>query len=423
LLSQDFPAGDAKAFRATIGANAPLPRSRAKEQHGHLMTTASEQIIAAFYAAWAHLAGLSALELAVNSGLSIAVVGLAFGLGRLAKAALHRGASILPGRADAEKHVRTRRVARFTRSVFATALVLGAAYLILGIWGLDVAAWMSRGLGEQLVRSILRVTLLVVLAFAAIEIGGLLINQLVGRLARNSTATRRRAQLNTLAPLLRGVIQTVIVLIVVLMLFSEIGVQIGPLLAGAGVVGLAVGFGAQTLVKDFLTGVFLLMEDIVAVGDVVNIGGFGGLVEEMTLRTIRLRDFDGTLHVFPYSEAQVVHNLTKTFSYYVFNLQISYESDIDQATEVMRRTGEELKADPAFADMILEPIEVVGVDALADSGVVVKARIKTLPSKQWSVGREYNRRIKQAFDANGIEIPYPHVKMMVSPVQPAEMPA
>ena len=137
------------------------------------------------------------------------------------------------------------------------------------------------------------------------------------------------------------------------------------------------------------------------------------LSRRVGLRTIRLRDFDGTLHVFPYGEAQVVHNLTKTFSYYVFDLQISYESDIDRALQVMRRTGQELQKDPAFAARILEPIEVVGVDSLGDSGVSLKARIKTVPIEQWSVGREYNRRIKLAFDREGIVIPYPHMRIVL----------
>jgi len=202
---------------------------------------------------------------------------------------------------------------------------------------------------------------------------------------------------------------------------SEVGVQIGPLLAGAGVVGIAVGFGAQTLVKDFLTGLFLIAEDIVSVGDIVRIGDSGGLVEEMTLRTIRLRDFDGALHVFPYGEAQVVHNLTKTFSYSVFDLQISYGSSIDAALRLMREVGEEMRLDPGFSDKILEPIEVVGVDNLADSGVVLKARIKTRPLEQWTVGREYNRRIKHAFDAAGVEIPFPHMKVVLPEGQISEL--
>ncbi len=202
---------------------------------------------------------------------------------------------------------------------------------------------------------------------------------------------------------------------------GKLGVKIGPLLAGAGVVGVALGFGAQTLVKDFLTGIFLIVEDIVSVGDIVRIGDSGGLVEQMTLRTIRLRDFDGTVHVFPYSEAQVLHNLTKSFSYYVFDLQVPYASDLDAALAIMRRVGARLKADPDFADKILEPIEVVGVDSLADSGVVLKARIKTPPLQQWTVGREYNRRIKLAFDEAGVEIPFPHLKIVMPERQIAEL--
>jgi small conductance mechanosensitive channel len=202
-----------------------------------------------------------------------------------------------------------------------------------------------------------------------------------------------------------------------MMALSEIGVEIGPLLAGAGIVGLAVGFGAQTLVKDFLTGLFLIIEDIVSVGDVARIGDSGGLVEDMSLRTIKLRDFDGTLHVIPYGEAQIIRNLTKGFSFYVFDLSISYSSDILKALDLMKETGDELMRDEKFSPLILEPIEVFGVDKLGDSGVVLKARIKTKPIQQWNVGREYLKRIKLAFDAHGIEIPFPHLKL-VPPDQP-----
>ncbi len=141
----------------------------------------------------------------------------------------------------------------------------------------------------------------------------------------------------------------------------------------------------------------------------------------MTLRTIRLRDFDGTLHVLPYSEAQIVHNLTKTFSYYVFDLQVSYGSDIDEALAIMTRVGADMQAEPEFGAKILEPIEVVGVDNLADSGVMLKARIKTLPIQQWAVGREYNRRIKLAFDKAGIEIPFPHMQVVLPEQQLSEL--
>mgnify|MGYP001474894075 CR=1 FL=1 len=231
---------------------------------------------------------------------------------------------------------------------------------------------------------------------------------------RCAETRRRAAQLRSLGPMTRGAARTVIAIFAGLLIISQLGIEVGPLLAGAGVVGIAVGLGAQTIVKDYLTGFSLILEDVVSVGDVVRIGDSGGLVEAMTLRTISLRDFDGTLHTIPYGETQTVHNLTKTFSYYVFNLPVSYDSDIDKALALMGAVGAELQTEAAFKAKILEPIEVVGVDQLADSGVVLKARIKTAPTEQWVVGREYNRRIKLAFDEAGIEIPSPHLKLLLS---------
>ena len=189
-----------------------------------------------------------------------------------------------------------------------------------------------------------------------------------------------------------------------MMALSEIGVEIGPLLAGAGIVGLAIGFGAQTIVKDFLTGIFLIIEDAVSVGDVVMIADFGGVVEEMSIRTIKLRDFDGTLHIFPYSEAQVIHNRTKNFSFAVFNLQVAHTADVTRALDLMKQTGDTLKAEESFTPFIESPIEVVGVDQVNDAGVTLKARIKTAPGKQWMIQREYLRRIKLAFDEAGIDV-------------------
>lgn len=382
------------------------------------LSTASERLIGGLTAAWTALRELGPLEASINIGLSALVLIAAYAAGRLVQYLLHRGARALPGPADAEKHVRTRRVARFTWTVFEGALVLAAVFGVAAVWGFDLMGWLSRGLGEQLVRSTIRITVLVVLTFAALELAGLLVARVMARISPDPADIRRSAQLATLAPLLRGVAQGAILVLAALMILGEIGVKIGPLLAGAGVIGIAIGFGAQTLVKDFLTGTFLIAEDIVAVGDIVTINSFGGVVEEMTLRTIRLRDLDGTLHVFPYSEAQVIHNMTKTFSFYVFDLMISYESDIDRAFELMREVGAQMQADPEFADRIIEPFEILGVNELGDSGVVLKGRLKTRPGAQWGVGREYNRRIKLAFDAGGIEIPYPHMKL-VTPQPPA----
>jgi len=162
------------------------------------------------------------------------------------------------------------------------------------------------------------------------------------------------------------------------------------------------------LVKDFLTGIFLVLEDTVSIGDVIKIGEFGGVVEEMSLRTIKLRDFNGTLHVFPYSEAQVIHNRTKNFGYAVFELQVSYLSDIDKAIAVARETAETLAKDEKYEPLILAPAEVLGVDAITDNAVMIKGRIKTRPGDQWRVRREFNRRIKYAFDAAGVLFEHRH---------------
>jgi small conductance mechanosensitive channel len=384
------------------------------------MTTAGDATVRAWRDTLATFQAMTWEEAALNVVFTFGVVAAAFVLGRYAPRLFRRTVHRLPGKPSAEKMVRASRFARLLSHLVHIALVMGAVLIVAEIWGLSLLTWLYGVLGPEGTRTLIRLGLLALAAIAAYEAAGFVIGRSIARLARRSEGRRRRGQLNTLGPLLIGLAHAVIGVIVVMMVLSELGVKIGPLLAGAGVVGIAVGFGAQTIVKDLLTGAFLIVEDIIAVGDVVRIGDCGGLVEKMTLRTIRLRDFDGTLHVLPYGEAQVVHNMTKSFSYYVFDLQVSYEADIDKALEIMRATGAELQADPAFAEMILEPIEVVGVEGLGESGVNLKARIKTRPLDQWNVGREYNRRIKLAFDAAGIEIPYPHMKLVLpEPIQTA----
>jgi len=383
--------------------------------------TASERILAALKGLISHFAAMSPMAWALNLLLTLAAVGIAAGAGRLARRLARLGAHRLPGPADAELTVRANRLARLAGWTIQALAGLAALLVVADVWGLNLLAWTATPLGARILAGLVRLGLLLVATVAVFELVSLAIGRGMEGFATHAAEPRRRAQLATLEPLLKGVAQTAIVIVALLMSLSELGVKIGPLLAGAGVVGVALGFGAQTLVKDFLTGIFLIVEDIVSVGDIVRIGDSGGLVEQMTLRTIRLRDFDGTVHVFPYSEAQVLHNLTKSFSYYVFDLQVSYGSDLDAALSIMRKVGARLKADPDFADKILEPIEVVGVDNLADSGVVLKARIKTQPLQQWTVGREYNRRIKLAFDEAGVEIPFPHLKVVMPERQVAEL--
>lgn len=375
--------------------------------------TASERLFEWVDRLGAELARIGPAGLAINLGATVLAVAAAWVLSRGLRRLVRRGLRRFPGPSNAEKHVRGARALGFTSAVLNLFIVAGAILAVAAIWGVDVAVWLFSGMGGELAQMLLRAGLILLATVLALEAAGYLINQAISRLAARSADRRRAAQLNTFGPLLRGAAQTAIVVVAALTLLGDLGVRIGPLLAGAGVLGVALGFGAQTVVRDLLTGFFLLIEDILAVGDIVRIGDSAGLVEAMTLRTIRLRDFDGTLHVVPYGEAQVVRNLTKTFSYYVFELQVSYGSDIDRALDIMRETGAQLQADPDFRDRILEPIEVAGVDNLAESGVVLKARIKTRPIEQWNVGRAYNRRIKLAFDREGVEIPFPHLKVVL----------
>lgn len=195
------------------------------------------------------------------------------------------------------------------------------------------------------------------------------------------------------------------------MALRELGFDIGPLLAGAGVMGLAIGFGAQNLVRDVISGVFFLIENQIRVNDVAVINGTGGLVEEVNLRTTVLRSLDGTVHVFPNGTITTLSNMTREYSYYVFDLGVAYKEDVDHVMDAIRAVGRELQATEPFASEILGPVEIFGVDKFADSAVVIKGRIKTRPIQQWMVGREFNRRIKRRFDELGIEIPLPHLSL------------
>jgi len=220
-----------------------------------------------------------------------------------------------------------------------------------------------------------------------------------------------RAQIkrvDTLTHIVRDVARIVILFVGMTMILSEGGIDLKPLLAAAGLGGLAVGFGAQSLVKDLIAGFFILWEDSVRIGDVVEVAGVVGLVEEVELRTIRLRDVSGNLHVVPNGAIDKVKNLTKDYSYSLFDIGVAYRENPDEVMGILQEIAGDLRRDSRFADDILEPLEMLGVDQFKDSAVMIKCRIKTEPHKQWRVGREMNRRIRNTFEAKGIEIPFPY---------------
>ncbi|HOV77506.1 MAG TPA: mechanosensitive ion channel family protein, partial [Sedimentisphaerales bacterium] len=228
----------------------------------------------------------------------------------------------------------------------------------------------------------------------------------LGRRKAMDEEYKKRA--DTLSSVLGYLLSATIVTVAVLMILSQLRIEIGPVLAAAGVLGVAVGFGAQHLVQDVISGFFILLDDEIRVGDVVEIAGKSGLVERLNLRMVVLRDLAGNVHYVRNGKIDIVTNMTKDWSRYVFDIGVAYRENVDEVINVIRQVDESLRSDPVYAQDILEPIEILGLDRFADSAVVIRARTKTKPIKQWSVGREFNRRLKKRFDELGIEIPFPH---------------
>jgi moderate conductance mechanosensitive channel len=223
--------------------------------------------------------------------------------------------------------------------------------------------------------------------------------------------TQKRAK--TIGKIINNAANVIVLGVSAMMILSEFGMNIAPIITGAGIVGLAVGFGAQNLVRDVISGFFLILEDQLRVGDIAKINGVGGAVEAIRLRTTTLRDVQGTVHIFPNGGINSVANMTKEFSYSVIDVGVAYKERVDDVMELLEQIGAELQADPKFAPMILAPLEILGIDDLAESQVKIKIRIKTLPLQQWAIGRELRRRIKNTFDGNKIELPFPHLSVYI----------
>jgi len=230
-----------------------------------------------------------------------------------------------------------------------------------------------------------------------------------GYMARRTGADEIQ-RVETLARVFRGVATIVIVIVAGTLVLDALGISVAPVLATAGVAGVAIGFGAQSLIKDYFTGFFLLLEDQVRQGDVVEIVGKSGRVEEVTLRYVRLRDFDGHVHYVPNGEIKVVTNRTRGFAYAAVDVGVGYGSDLEQALALMREVGSTLRADAQWKTKIAEDIEILGLERLDNSAVVLRCRLKVVPPiEQWNVKREFLKRLKSAFDQRGIEIPFPQL--------------
>lgn len=286
---------------------------------------------------------------------------------------------------------------------------------------LDIARYLEL-VGAWLLTSGLQIMLIVVGLAVGLKATTLLIGRILDRIGQRKDDTEYRKRADTLKSVIRYLISTVLFAVALMMILGEIGIEIGPILAAAGVVGLAVGFGAQHLVQDLLAGFFILLEDQIRVGDVVEVAGKGGLVEQVSLRTVVLRDLAGNVHYVRNGQIDAVTNMTKEYSRYVFDVSIAYRENVDEVMNVIREIDAGLREDPEFGPDILAPIEILGVDRFADSAVVIKARTTTRPIQQWRVGREFNRRMKQRFDELDIEIPFPHVTLYMGQAKSGESP-
>jgi small conductance mechanosensitive channel len=294
------------------------------------------------------------------------------------------------------------------------ALDFAGVDLRVGLRPRDVGAWAAE--------TGVRIAALLVLAFVVIRI----LSSVIVRAEREMTvgtgldALERRKRAQTLASVVRRALSALIWTTAILIVLRELDVDITPVLTGAGIVGLAIGFGAQTLVRDVISGFFLIIEDQVRVGDVALVNGTGGLVEQINLRTIVLRDAEGAVHVIPNGEIKTLSNKTKDYSYYVIDLGVDYGEDTDRVVTAVEQAAAELAIDPVHGPNILAPIEVMGVDDFKESSVTMKFRIKTVPLKQWDVGRELRRRIKRTFDLQGIRIPAPQLEVHLKTEAPRD---
>ncbi len=292
--------------------------------------------------------------------------------------------------------------------VLRTLLYLVAGLALLQAWGLDTLGWLDSPFGRRVTGGAFSIGLVLVFALILWEAVSSSIERYLTQAGPDGLPLQRSARARTLLPLLRNAVMVLLLVMVTLIVLSELGVNIGPLLAGAGVIGLAVGFGSQKLVQDVINGIFILFEDSMSVGDVVTANSISGVVEQMSIRSLRLRGLDGTVHTIPFSTVDTVSNMTKGFSMAVIEAGVAYRESVDDVMEVLKQLGAEMKEDPTYGPLIIEPLEMLGVDALGDSAVTIKCRFKTVPLKQWTVGREFNRRMKNRFDELGIEIPFPH---------------
>jgi small-conductance mechanosensitive channel len=289
------------------------------------------------------------------------------------------------------------------RLVWNTFLALLTVSLILQLWGVSVTGLLTASLTTQILRRTVVIAVAVGLAVGMIQTSNAVTESLLRSRATGLAQTHQAGRkLRTLVPLVQTIIRVGTICLAGLVCLDQLGIAIGPFLAGLGIVGLAIGFASQSLLKDVINGLFILFEDSLSVGDVVRIRSISGLVEKLTLRSVTLRDLSGSVHVIPNSTIDMVTNMTKEYAYYVLDVSMAYHEDVNTVMHILHQIDEEMRRDPVYGREILEPLEVLGLERFDKSAVLLRARLKTRPTQQWRIGREFNLRFKRAFDERSI---------------------
>jgi len=283
--------------------------------------------------------------------------------------------------------------------------------------------WEALASGSPALRSSINVLIILALTWTALIVVNRGIRRFRAYMEARTHDGEAAKRVGTLCRAFRYLGSVVIFVVAAMLVMNELGISIAPILATAGVAGIAVGFGAQSLVKDYFSGLFLLLEDQIRQGDVVQIAGIGGQVEDVTLRYVRLRDFEGHVHFVPNGEITIVTNRTRDFAQALIEVGVAYREDVDEALSVMSEVGRDMRADQNWSSRILADVEIVGVESWADSAVILRCRLKVVGIQQWNVRREFLRRLKKAYDARGIEIPFPHLTIYPGQAKDGSAPA
>ncbi|MBN1103396.1 MAG: mechanosensitive ion channel [Deltaproteobacteria bacterium] len=302
---------------------------------------------------------------------------------------------------------RTNRYILVLRRLFRWALAVVAFGVIAQIWGIPVSRFVTSEMGSTMVFRVIAILITAGMVMAVMEVTDFLSHYYLKEKTKGKEAEAAQ-KMKTLVPVIKSAIKITAAFVGGIVVLDRLGVNTGPILAGAGILGLAVGFGSQALVKDLINGLFILFEETIRVGDWAIVGGKSGMVESIGLRKVRLRGLEGSVHVIPNSAIDTLTNMTKEFSRYVLDVGVAYRENVDEVIKILKEIGDELYRDPEWGKDMIEPLEVFGLDRFDDSAVVIRARLITKPLRQWALGREFNRRMKKVFDERGIEIPFPH---------------